>query len=348
MKTRIALTSIIAGLLPLTAPAQTSVPPAVLPPQPALAPAPAAPAAPATPALPALRHLHREDEPRGPVTFLGVETSRVSRVLGEQLGLPRGFGVVVDYVVPESAAATAGLQQNDIIRMLNDQFVIDAEQLGVLVRSYPDGSSATLTIVRKGQEMKLTAKLQQKEQKSGHGAVGYDWNFDGFDRLEDLHLPDMSAVRESVERAKEEARRASDQARAAVRNMHIVTSDDGTVKASRADLGKALIVSSDDKGELRLEKTDGKKVLTAKDPSGKILFEGAIDTPEERAKLPVEVRTRLENFERQDLPPVPPNEQLAPRPPSLNDSANRRRLHAEQTALLGSGRSGWTRNTILL
>ena len=347
MKNRIALTSLIVGLLPLSAPAQTSVSPAV-PPQPAIAPAPAAPTTPATPALPALRRFHREDEPRGPVTFLGVETSHVSRVLGEQLGLPHGFGVVVDYVVPESAAASAGLQQNDIIRMLNDQFVIDSEQLGVLVRSYPDGASATLTIMRKGQEMKLTAKLQQKEQKSGRGAVGYDWNFEGLDHLDDLHVPDMSAVREAVDRAKEDARRAGERVREAARNLRIVTTDGDTVNASHVDLGKALIVLNDSKGELRLETTDGKKMLTAKDPSGKVLFEGAINTEEERAKIPAEVRTRLENFEHQDLPPVLPNEQLAPRPPNPNDSASRQRSHAEQTALVGTGRSGWVRNTILL
>jgi hypothetical protein len=45
--------------------------------------------------------MHEHDMgPKEPVTFLGVETSEVPRVLSEQMGLPRGFGVVVDYVVP--------------------------------------------------------------------------------------------------------------------------------------------------------------------------------------------------------------------------------------------------------
>ena len=35
-----------------------------------------------------------------PITFLGVETLNVPRVTSaEQMGLPRGFGVVVDHVV---------------------------------------------------------------------------------------------------------------------------------------------------------------------------------------------------------------------------------------------------------
>lgn len=350
MKNRIALTTVIAGLLPWAALAQTPTPPGA-PPQPAIAPVPPAPPAPAiapAPPIPPRHGMSHDDRPRGPITFLGVETSHVSRVVSEQLGLPRGFGVVVDYVVPESAAAAAGLQQNDIIRMLNDQLLIDSEQLGVLVRSFADGATVNLTVLRKGQEMKLTAKLQQKQAKAGREPAGYNWNFEGMEgMMEDFHMPDMSAVRESVERAKKEARRAGDEAREAVRKMRIVTTDDGTVKATHVDLGKAQIVFSDEKGELRLETVEGKKMLTAKDPAGKVLFQGPIDSEEERAKVPAEVRKRYESLEHQDLPPVPPNEELAPRSPGPNDSADRRSVNCAQAALAPTHRTGWVRSTLL-
>ena len=101
--------------------------------------------------------------PKEPVTFLGVETSNVPRVLSEQMGLPRGFGVVVDYVVPESAAAAAGVQQSDIIRMLNDQIILEPSQLGKLVRSFADGATVNLTLLRKGKEMKVTVTLKKHE-----------------------------------------------------------------------------------------------------------------------------------------------------------------------------------------
>src|SRR5213080_3240762 len=68
------------------------------------------------------RDRDREDRmPKVPVTFLGVDTSEVPGVLCDQLGLPKGFGLVVDYVVPDGPAAAAGVQQNDVIKMLNDQ-----------------------------------------------------------------------------------------------------------------------------------------------------------------------------------------------------------------------------------
>ena len=62
----------------------------------------------------------RDKAPKVPVIFLGVETSTVPSVVADQLGLAKGFGLVVDYIVPDGPAAAAGVQQNDILKMLND------------------------------------------------------------------------------------------------------------------------------------------------------------------------------------------------------------------------------------
>lgn len=341
MKTRIVLTAILTGLLPLAAFSQTT---ADTPSQPAVAPVPPVPPAPAISPHPAAGW----EGAKEPVTFLGVETSRVPRVLSEQMNLPRGFGVVVDYVVPKSAAANAGLQQSDILRMLNDQILINSDQLGALVRSFPNGATVNLTVLRKGQEMKLPVKLQQKEERIGRGPIGYDFNFNDLGQLKNLHLPDMTAVNEAVARAKKEALRAGDEARENARRLRIVTTDDEGIKSTHVDLGKAQIVFSDDKGELRLENVDGKKMLTARDRIGKVIFSGPIDTQEERAKLPPEVQKRLESLEHQDLPPVPPNDQIAPRPFDPNQSAEQKKIRFQQTALCTQHRTGWVRDSMLL
>jgi len=41
---------------------------------------------------------------------------------------------------------------------------------------------------------------------------------------------------------------------------------------------------------------DGRQKVTAKDASGKVLFEGPIDTEEQRAKMPEKVRTKVEKL----------------------------------------------------
>ena len=288
--------------------------------------------------------------PKEPVTFLGVETSDVPRVLSEQMGLPRGFGVVVDYVVPESPAAAAGVQQSDIIRMLNDQIILEPGQLGKLVRSFADGASVNLTLLRKGKEVKATVKLKKRDPEKDRGPFGFEqqWNFDDLGKMNfDFKAPDMTAVREAVVRAKEQARRASEDARRAVRKWRVVTTDDGTTKATRFDLENAKISFSDDDGELKIESVNGKKTLMAKDPQGKVLFNGPIDTDEQRAKVPANVRERFEKLESQDLPEIPPAPE-APRAPDDNESARLQNPRMERAALTPNERTGWVRSTILL
>ena len=364
MKTTISLTTTLAALLPLTAAfAQAPAPTAST--QPASSPATNVAPAPPVPPAPPGRHFHeRDNRPQEPVTFLGVETSQVPRVLSEQMNLPRGFGVVVDSIVPKSPAAEAGLQRSDIIRMLNDQIIVSPDQLGTLVRSFAEGTSVTLTILRKGQEMKLPVKLA-KHQTSSRSLLGsgedWDWNFDwdDGDKMKfDFQMPDMTSVRESVkaavetardqaERARDEAQRAGDEARRAVSRLRIVTKDNGTTKSTKVDLGNATITFSDDKGELKLESRNGNKVLSAKDAQGKVLFEGPVNTDEERAKIPSEVRQRFEKLQQQELPEVPP----APEPPAPPDSAESVRLElppANQAVLCATRRTGWTRSTLLL
>src|SRR5580704_2163723 len=144
------IATIAAIALPIAAFAQT--PPA--PPQPPQPPGPHGP--------PGVPGGHKK-APKVPMTFLGVETSQVPDVVSEQLGLPKGLGLVVDYVLPDSPAATAGVQQNDILKMLNDQILVEPSQLRKLLQTFSEGTEVTLTILRKGQEQKVTVKLAKKE-----------------------------------------------------------------------------------------------------------------------------------------------------------------------------------------
>jgi hypothetical protein len=109
-----------------------------------------------------------------------------------------------------------------------------------------------------------------------------------------------------VTQAHEAARRARDDARRATDQLRIFFEDDGEVKASKIDLGKAQIVFSDDKGELKLANVDGKKLLTVKDPQGKLLFSGPVETKEDLDKMPADVRERYNRLEQSNLPTVSP------------------------------------------
>jgi serine protease Do len=290
------------------------------------------PAPPASP-IPPDRH---EKMPKVPVTFLGVETSEVPNVVSEQLGLAKGFGLVVDYIVPDGPAAAAGVQQNDILKMLNDQILTEPDQLAKLVRSYSEGTNVTLTVLRKGQEQKITVKLTKKEvpqHEMGPGRHRHsDFRFGGMDfgdfgmngdfkeQMENLkeQLGDQTGmIHDAVVKAREEAMRARDQAREQTRRAveetrraagrwNITTNEDGGLKTTKIDIDKAQIVFSDDKGEMKLETVDGKKLLTAKDPQGKLLFSGPVETKEDLDKIPAEVRQRYDKLQQEELRSVAP------------------------------------------
>jgi serine protease Do len=339
MKTKPIITIAAIALLPIAAFTQT---PPVPPPPPG--PPPNGPVGPGGD-----RDRH---EKKVPVTYLGVETSDVPRVVSEQLGLPKGFGLVVDYVVPDGPAAAAGVQQNDIIKMLNDQILTEPDQLSKLVRSFSEGTTVTLTVLRKGKEEKIGVKLSKKEvpERSEFGRghrPHFNFNFNGDDwgnfGMNDLkeqmdHLKDqlgdekkgmihdavvtaqaeaqraleqtqqrrdmVQQMRDQARQVREKAREARDEARRAAGNVNITRRNDGGLSTTKIDIGKAQIVYSDDKGELRVEKVDGKKVLTAKDPQGLLLFSGPVETKEELDKVPAEVRQRYEKLQQNDLPAV--------------------------------------------
>jgi len=336
MKTK----SIAAISLSFLLPVITSIAqPQAAPPAPPAPPAPAAPVAPHS----GPGHHDRDKGPKVPIIFLGVESSPVPSVVCEQMNLPKGFGLVVDYVVPDSPAAAAGVQQNDILKMLNDQILMEPNQLRKLLQSFTDGTTVTLTIIRKGQEQKLTVKLTKKEVAKRHafnlmngGFDDFDFNFDDIGNVDvgDVHvdmgdlkqrLQDMKeqmkermaeqkeqlkdrlaqqkdVIREAVERAHEAAERAREQAqRTSDQHVQVHTSSNG-LQTTRIDVNKAQIVFSDDKGELRIENVGGKKILTAKDPKGLLLFSGPVETPQDIEKLPGEVKQRFETLQKNDLP----------------------------------------------
>lgn len=348
MKTKKIASLAAASFLPLAVFAQTPVPPVP----------PAPPAAPAPPGLPGE---HRDKGPKIPVTWLGVETSSVPNVVSEQLGLAKGFGLVIDYVVPEGPAAGAGVQQNDIVKMLNDQILMEPGQLAKLVRSFADGTTVTLTVLRKGAEQKISVKLakhevpqrgeffgprfekhwksddfgkmgqemeRMKEQlgdeahgmahdamatarmalRKAAGQIGGPGENPGVDQERGMARDAAEVARTALRKAAEQARRAGEDARRQTRQIRVVsTNDNGVVKSTSIDLGKAEVVMTDAQGELKIAGINGKKVLTAKDAQGKVLFSGPVDSKEDLDKVPGDVRQRYDQLQQKNLPGAIPS-----------------------------------------
>jgi serine protease Do len=224
--------------------------------------------------------------------WLGLNTSPPPHVLRQQLQLPRGVGLVVDMVAPDSPAQAAGVKQFDVLHKLNDQILINQQQLAVLIRTFKPGDEVKLTVIRDGKPQELTAKLVEKELRPvdelrlgafGGGGGMHGIQLDALTR--DLH---------------EQARRLEEQHRQMARNFQNQPFLDGEFFNRRAPganlMGEDVTLTWDDGSlTLTLSNKDGKRHLVAKDKTGKVLHDGPIDTEEQRKALPEPVRKKLES-----------------------------------------------------
>lgn len=91
--------------------------------------------------------------------WLGLEMKEVTPEKAKELKISPVHGVIVTEVLPDSPAAKAGLEANDVIVEYEGHEVEGAVQFGRLVRETPPGRSVSVTVIREGQEKKLTVQV---------------------------------------------------------------------------------------------------------------------------------------------------------------------------------------------
>ena len=105
--------------------------------------------------------------------FLGVVTERASDELRHQLpALQSGSGLIVRDVMPGSPAATANIQQLDILHRWNDQLLVHPEQLRILVESSKPGDQVALGFMQQGQLVEARIRLESRpapQPRAAHG-----------------------------------------------------------------------------------------------------------------------------------------------------------------------------------
>lgn len=248
-----------------------------------------------------------KDMPKEKVTYLGVETGRVSPTVAAQLGIAERTGLTVLRVVEESPAAGA-LQKHDILVRFNDQILVNEPQLSVLVRSQKPGDEVSLTILRAGKESKVRVKLAEREvPKMAWRMEGFPHDFEGMQfEFEDKAGEWGEVAREWAEKARDMAGRVRDDVEHTLRVLrsedaegsHTLVDEGGPMKrVTRIDKNRGNIVLVDDAGRVELKMKGEARHLLVKDKDGKTLFEGPVTSEAERAALAPEISERLKKIE---------------------------------------------------
>lgn len=241
-------------------------------------------------------------EAKEKVTFLGVETGPMPEVLAEHLGIERDFGLTVMSVAKDSPASGV-LQKNDILRKLDDQMLVDPRQLSVLIRAKKPGAEVKLTIIRAGKEQIVTAKLGEREvprmlgmrfPEMGEGHSVRFFKNDGspaLDRLQEI----PGIAREEIN---EVIRMIGNDRNVWVSGPRVhVFERRGQGASTILNMAEGNFAFSDDEGSIDVVAKKGDRQLTVKDAQGKVVFQGPINTDEEREKLPPEVKGRLKKLD---------------------------------------------------
>ena len=93
--------------------------------------------------------------------MLGVNIQNITDDTAKALELKEKTGIIVSNVKSGSAAEKAGIKRNDIISAINGEKIEDSNILRNKVAGTLPGTEITLTVVRDGKDVELTAKLDE-------------------------------------------------------------------------------------------------------------------------------------------------------------------------------------------
>jgi hypothetical protein len=105
------------------------------------------------------------DQPAERSYWLGVECEPISNALRAQLKLEGDHGLLVGGVAPDSPAAKAGIQENDILLLFNEARLAEVADLSGAVADAKDRES-TLRLIRGGESRELKVTPQKRPENA--------------------------------------------------------------------------------------------------------------------------------------------------------------------------------------
>lgn len=259
------------------------------------------------------------------ISFLGVSTYSADRATATQLGLPRGTGLAVSHV-SDSGPADGVIEPDDILIKYTDQILINPEQLGVLVRMNKPGDKANVELIRKGgkitvevtlgsrpddlafepdfrmPDFKIMGPMMRPFSFGDDNDITVDGQLNG-NTLMDIISSEMMKNADGFRNMEETIGQMSN----ILKNIRINTRTGQTITDNDAfrkgDVRTEIFTSTstgmmDKSGNTISLSQNGANdaVLKITDKIGKVVFEGPVNTDEEKNKIPEKYRESLDKM----------------------------------------------------
>ena len=247
-------------------------------------------------------------QPSKKVTFLGVSASTLPQKMSEQMDLPAGAHLSVDQVSPNSPAEQAGLRLYDVLLQLDDQILVNSSQLKALVRMKKPGDLITLKLLRKGEPKTLDVTLSETDipiiPRRNSRSFGDLDDFFSTSRPRDFEsllpgldpdLQDLLKRHMSTIPSISPFESPKDTPIDPENPLHGSQNQD--IQTFSFSSQENFIVMSDEKGKLEFSQKDGKKYLKFQNSKGEVLYDGPVDSQEQRKNLPEFLRKKLQKID---------------------------------------------------
>lgn len=277
------------------------------------------------------RERRRDEAEAAPAAdAVGLRLSRAPDVLREQFGLGRGVGLVVEEVSVDSFAARAGFKRNDVLVSLDDQLLMLPDQVPALFEAADGEAPCRCRLLRGGKPLTISLSPRPKAMLTSavapvDGEPDQDAPTDPPARAPARKDPAVTTAAPPVKAAPATPRAPA----AAASKLRVAASvmpptvgqpaiatkpaDDTDPAGDRRPAkppksGLLMRVAEDtllqQDSDYQIKVMGGsEKRLVVRDSRGRIIFNDAIETPEQRTLMPLAVRDRVERMERLLAPP---------------------------------------------
>lgn len=216
--------------------------------------------------------------------WLGVLGEPLNDTLRMQLGIKSG--IVLKIVEDESPAYISGLRAHDILYKVDGYELTDQDTLREVIQNSNVESEIELRAISKGKKVNFNVKLIEKIVNKSPSSQK------SLDDILPLEIRDALSSPLRGELKKKGADRI-------FKEMGFEKLfDEVTPKNFNLDFNSSDIIQMEDgEGSIKIQVVNGAKNVTLTDSNGNIKYKGSWDSEEDQAKIPREIRERINGFD---------------------------------------------------